>query len=47
MYILKIGIIGSSFENKDFGIEIFGEATCYHAARCAAADGQLLVDALS
>jgi hypothetical protein len=30
--VLEVGIIGPSFEDEDFSIEVFGETTCYHAA---------------
>lgn len=30
MHIFQIGIVGPSFKNQDFRIDIFGEATCNH-----------------
>jgi hypothetical protein len=28
MHILKVSIVGSGFQNQDFGIDVFGEAAC-------------------
>jgi hypothetical protein len=38
MYILKVGIVGSGFQNQDLRIQVFSEAACYHATGCTATD---------